>query len=123
MTADKDGPPKLKNFPAELGRSGIAVAEYPPPTFGRTTACGGLLHGLHTHRIACMTTTAFKLADDYVELNQLLKLVGVCDSGGMGKTIVASGAVTVDGVVEWRKTCKIRAGQVVQFADVVIRVM
>jgi len=48
---------------------------------------------------------------EHVELNQLLKLVGLCDSGGAGKAIVASGAVTVDGVLETRKTCKIRPGQ------------
>ena len=59
---------------------------------------------------------------DHVELNQLLKLVGLCDSGGAGKAIVASGAVTVDGEVELRKTCKIRAGQVVVVDDVEIRV-
>jgi ribosome-associated protein len=46
-----------------------------------------------------------------VELNQLLKLVGICDSGGAGKAIVAAGAVTVDGVLETRKTAKIRPGQ------------
>jgi len=59
---------------------------------------------------------------DFVELNQLLKLVGLCDSGGAGKAIVASGAVTVDGEVELRKTCKIRAGQTVVLGDVEIRV-
>lgn len=59
---------------------------------------------------------------EHVELNQLLKLVGLCDSGGAGKAIVASGAVTVDGEVELRKTCKIRAGQTVVLDDVVIRV-
>ena len=59
---------------------------------------------------------------DHVELNQLLKLVGLCDSGGAGKAIVASGAVTVDGEVELRKTCKIRAGQTVVVDDVRIRV-
>jgi ribosome-associated protein len=48
---------------------------------------------------------------EYVELNQLLKLVGLCDSGGAGKAIVAAGAVTVDGVLETRKTAKIRPGQ------------
>lgn len=48
---------------------------------------------------------------EYVELNQLLKLVGICDSGGAGKAIVASGVVTVDGVRELRKTAKIRPGQ------------
>ena len=64
----------------------------------------------------------FELYGDYVELNLLLKLVGLCDSGGAGKAVVASGAVTVDGQVELRKTCKIRAGQVVRIDDVEIRV-
>ncbi len=59
---------------------------------------------------------------DHVELNQLLKLVGLCDSGGAGKAIVASGAVAVDGEVELRKTAKIRAGQTVVLDDVEIRV-
>jgi ribosome-associated protein len=64
----------------------------------------------------------FELNRDHVELNQLLKLVGLCDSGGAGKAIVASGAVTVDGEVELRKTAKIRAGQTVVLDDVEIRV-
>ena len=64
----------------------------------------------------------FELDRDHVELNQLLRLVGLCDSGGAGKAIVASGAVTVDGEVELRKTAKIRAGQTVVLDDVEIRV-
>ena len=60
---------------------------------------------------------------DHIELNQLLKLSGLCDSGGAGKALVASGAVSVDGVVELRKTCKIRVGRVVTVGDVKIRVM
>jgi ribosome-associated protein len=63
-----------------------------------------------------------ELGRDYVELNQLLKLVGLCDSGGAGKAIVASGAVSVDGEQELRKTCKIHAGQVVQVEDIAIHV-
>lgn len=62
----------------------------------------------------------FELEGDYVELNQLLKLAGLCDSGGAGKQMVASGAVRVDGIVELRKTCKIRAGQAVRVGDVEI---
>jgi ribosome-associated protein len=54
---------------------------------------------------------------DHVELHQLLKLVGLVDSGGAGKHLVASGAVRVDGAVELRKTCKIRAGQRVEVGD------
>ena len=56
-------------------------------------------------------TVDFALEGEYVELNQLLKLAGLCDSGGAGKALVADGQVRVDGVVELRKTCKIRAGQ------------
>ena len=65
----------------------------------------------------------FVLEADYIELNQLLKLVGLADSGGQGKAIVASGDVTVDGVVELRKTAKIRAGQIVRVGDAEIRVL
>lgn len=64
----------------------------------------------------------FSLEGEYVELNQLLKLVGLCDSGGAGKLIVASGDVKVDGVTELRKTCKIRVGQVVTVGGVIIKV-
>lgn len=70
-----------------------------------------------------MQTLDFELDRDFVELNQLLKLVGLCDSGGAGKQLVASGAVQVDGATELRKTAKIRAGQQVRVDDVVIRVV
>ena len=65
---------------------------------------------------------SFQLDGEYVELNQLLKLVGLCDSGGAGKMLVAGGGVTVDGKQELRKTAKIRAGQVVGIGDVRISV-
>jgi ribosome-associated protein len=64
----------------------------------------------------------FDLAGEFVELNQLLKLAGLCDSGGAGKNLVASGVVSVDGKKELRKTAKIRAGQVVGIGDVRITV-
>ena len=70
-----------------------------------------------------MQTIDFELDRDFVELNQLLKLAGLCDSGGAGKQLVASGAVLVDGEVELRKTAKLRAGQVVTLDDVAIRIV
>ena len=70
-----------------------------------------------------MQQLEFTLTRDYVELDNLLKLMGVCDSGGAGKMLVASGVVSVDGKVELRKTCKIRAGQVVSLGDVSIAVL
>ncbi|MBI5613090.1 MAG: RNA-binding S4 domain-containing protein [Gammaproteobacteria bacterium] len=70
-----------------------------------------------------MNEIEFELIGEYVELNQLLKLTGVCPSGGAGKLRVATGEVSVDGQVELRKTCKIRAGQTVRVGDVRIRVV
>jgi ribosome-associated protein len=64
-----------------------------------------------------MQDVQFSIDGEFVELNQLLKLVGLCDSGGAGKVLVASGAVKVDGKKELRKTCKIRAGQKVTVGD------
>ncbi len=69
-----------------------------------------------------MQKLSFSLEGEFVELNQLLKLVGLCESGGAGKAIVASGDVSVDGQQELRKTAKIRAGQLVSLGDIEIRV-
>jgi ribosome-associated protein len=69
-----------------------------------------------------MQKVSFNLISEFIELNQLLKVVGLCDSGGAGKVLVASGQVKVDGKQELRKTCKIRAGQQVSVGDVRITV-
>lgn len=70
-----------------------------------------------------MQTLDFQLDGDYIELNQLLKLAGIVDSGAGGKHLVAEGVVRVDGETELRKTCKIRAGQIVETGGCRIRVV
>ncbi|WP_442684128.1 RNA-binding S4 domain-containing protein [Stenotrophomonas sp. JC08] len=70
-----------------------------------------------------MQTIDFELDRDYVELKQLLKLTDLVASGGEAKMIIGEGHVQVDGVVELRKACKIRAGQQVQLGEVLIRVL
>lgn len=52
---------------------------------------------------------------EFVELNNLLKLTGMCSSGGSAKMMIADGLVRVNGEVELRKRCKIRPGQTVEF--------
>ncbi len=61
-----------------------------------------------------MENTTFQLRGEHIALCDLLKLEGVADSGGQGKSMVAEGLVSVDGQIERRKTAKIRAGQVVE---------
>jgi ribosome-associated protein len=57
----------------------------------------------------------FVITDEYIELNKLLKAIGVCDTGGQAKMIVEDGLVTVDGETETRKRRKIKDGMIVQY--------
>jgi len=52
---------------------------------------------------------------EFIELNNLLKVLGLCDTGGMAKAAIAEGRVKVNGEVELRKRCKIRKGDVIDF--------
>ncbi|WP_440985938.1 RNA-binding S4 domain-containing protein [Xanthomonas sontii] len=70
-----------------------------------------------------MQTIDLQLESDYVELKHLLKLTGLCGSGGAAKAVISEGQVRVDGEVELRKACKVRAGQVVQLGDVQVQVL
>lgn len=58
----------------------------------------------------------------HIELHQLLKVTGLCGSGGMAKHVIAAGEVAVDGHTETRKRGKIRPGQRVTFAHTAISV-
>lgn len=58
----------------------------------------------------------------HVELCDLLKLEGWCESGAQAKAVIAEGLVKVDGEVETRKRCKIVAGQTVVFESLSITV-
>lgn len=55
----------------------------------------------------------FAVRGDHITLDALLKATGLADSGGAAKAMIAAGKVQVDGQMELRKTCKLRAGQVV----------
>lgn len=60
--------------------------------------------------------TVFTLAGrEFIELDNLLKVTGLCESGGAAKTAITAGRVAVDGRVELRRRCKLRAGQAVEF--------
>jgi ribosome-associated protein len=66
-------------------------------------------------------STPFAVHGDYIQLDQLLKATGLCDSGGAAHAAVAEGRVKVDGVVDTRKRAKLRPGQTVSFAGEVIK--
>lgn len=64
----------------------------------------------------------FQLTSDYIELVKLLKVTGLCATGGEAKLVTADGLVQVDGKTELRKKCKIRKGQTVTYHDSTIQV-
>jgi ribosome-associated protein len=65
----------------------------------------------------------FELHGEFIELNVLLKLLGLAPSGGAAKAMVADGTVTVDGEIETRIRRKLRPGQSVRLADEEIRIV
>ncbi|MDR7297493.1 ribosome-associated protein [Pelomonas aquatica] len=64
-----------------------------------------------------------ELRGEYIELDKLLKAMGLVESGGRARVLIAAGEVRVDGQVELRKTAKMRAGQVVEFGGQQVRVL
>lgn len=51
--------------------------------------------------------------DEYIKLDQFLKLAQVVQSGGEAKQLIRAGFVTVNGVVETRRGRKLYNGDVV----------
>ena len=80
-------------------------------------------HNRLLSRKPSMQLIDFELRGEHIALDALLKALGLAPSGGAAKFMVAEGRVQVDGQDELRKTCKIRAGQVVSVAGVRIKVL
>lgn len=64
----------------------------------------------------------FKIKGEYIQLNQLLKVVGWCESGGQANNLIDTGKVKVNGVVELRRRNKIFQGFKVEFNSKIITV-
>lgn len=60
-----------------------------------------------------MTMTNFTLNDEYIRLDDLLKLTGCVQTGGMAKVLIQSGGVLLDGEVCTMRGKKLRGGEVV----------
>ena len=60
-----------------------------------------------------MNMTHFTLQDEYIRLDDLLKLTGCVQTGGMAKVLIQSGGVTLDGEVCTMRGKKLRGGEVI----------
>lgn len=62
------------------------------------------------------------ISTEYITLDSFLKWVGVADTGGHAKTLIASGAIQVNGAPELRRGRKLRPGdQVAVNVDGMVR--
>ncbi|MDF2437120.1 MAG: RNA-binding protein [Bacteroidota bacterium] len=57
----------------------------------------------------------FKIKDDHIQLNQLLKALAWVENGADANMVIDQGMVKVNGETELRKRNKIRAGFKVEF--------
>jgi ribosome-associated protein len=59
---------------------------------------------------------------EFIELNKLLKLLKMVESGGEANVRIENGEVKVNGAVETRKRNKLRPGDVVLFQDSSVKI-
>ncbi len=64
-----------------------------------------------------MTMTHFTLNDEYIRLDDLLKLTGCVQTGGMAKVLIQSGGVLLDGEVCTMRGKKLRGGEIITVPD------
>ena len=85
----------------------------------KTVLCGPI----PTVRDSGMTQIEFELRGEHITLDALLKATGLAHSGGGAKMMVTAGQVQVDGQVETRRGCKLRAGTVVAVPGTRVRLL
>lgn len=69
-----------------------------------------------------MDTIEFELKSDYIELNKLLKLLHIAQSGAHAKLLIEDGEVELNHKVESRKRAKLRSGDVINVRDFEVRI-
>ncbi len=65
----------------------------------------------------------YQLTDEYIELYKLIKILALVDSGAEAKQIIEQEHVFRNGELETRKRAKIRSGETITIADIVIKVI
>ena len=69
-----------------------------------------------------MEITKFKIEGEYIELIQLLKVIGIASTGGHAKMIVDEEMIGRNGELETRKRAKLIAGDVIEIEVEQIRI-
>jgi len=59
---------------------------------------------------------------DHIQLNQLLKLLGLVETGGEANQCIIDGEVTVNNITEFQKRKKLKPGDLVVFRGQTIKI-
>lgn len=70
-----------------------------------------------------MITQDFKISGEYIELIQLLKAIGLAQTGGHAKMIVDEEMVLRNGEIELRKRAKLVVGDVIEVENVQVKLV
>ena len=65
----------------------------------------------------------FELSDEYIHLNQLLKIMHWANDGGHANQLINDGEIKVNGQTELRRRNKIISGMLVEMEDKKIQVI
>lgn len=55
------------------------------------------------------------LRDEYIKLGQALKAINLVESGVEAKIVIINGEVKVNGVTEYQRGKKLRAGDIIEY--------
>jgi ribosome-associated protein len=69
-----------------------------------------------------MTEIDYTLEREFIELNKLLKILTLVESGGQANAMIADGYVIYNGEVDTRKRLKLRKGDKIEFLETLIRI-
>ena len=69
-----------------------------------------------------MKAEKIKIDSEYIRLQDLLKLSGLCSTGGMAKIVIQNGEVKVNGEVCTMRGKKMRAGDTAEYDGVSVTV-
>lgn len=64
--------------------------------------------------------TEFELRGDYIEMNKLLKLLNLVETGGEANSVISDGEVRLNRIIETQKRKKIRKGDSISFKGNII---
>ena len=65
----------------------------------------------------------YKIRDEYIKLGQLIKVVGIAQSGLEAKDIITAGEVSVNGETDIRRGRKVYKGDTVNYKGEEIKVL